>query len=263
MIKAEAVIDKFRYALDIQGGYIWGKYGKSWTRKDQDKLIARMVKLFGNDWQTDKAAKDDDYYMGAKYGAKWIGHRVWDCSGLWRWAMSELGGSVAHGSNSIYDRYCSAKGTMTAGKRSDGKTLRPGSAVFTSNPETGKKPHIGCYIGDGYVIEAASTQKGVVMSRITDKNSNGKYKWTHWGEIKGVEYAKAEEDDDMARPGYAEVTGKRVALRKEPSKSAAIIMRIDTGEEVKLEPEPEKTWDYVSYNGKVGWMMREFLKEGQ
>ena len=40
-------------------------------------------------------------------------------------------------------------------------------------------------------------------------------------------------------------------------------MRIKTGETVKLEPEPEKVWDYVSYNGKMGWMMREFLKEGQ
>ena len=62
--------------------------------------------------------------------------------------------------------------------------------------------------------------------------------------------------------GYAVVTGKKVALRKDPSKSAGIIMRIDTGETVKLEPDPPKEWDYVSYKGKTGWMMREFLNEG-
>ena len=252
MIKAEAVIEKFRYALDIQGGYIWGKYGQSWTRKDQDGLIARMVKLFGNAWQTDKAAKDDDYYMGAKYGAKWIGHRVWDCSGLWRWAMSELGGSVAHGSNSIYDRYCSAKGKMKAGKRTDGKEMLPGTAVFTGTD--GDHGHIGLYIGGGEVIEAAGTQQGVIKSKVTNS------KWTYWGELKDVSYEGKPEP--KPEPGYAIVTGKRVALRKEPSKSAAIIMRIDTGETVKMEPEPEKEWDYVSYNGKVGWMMREFLQEG-
>ena len=31
------------------------------------------------------------------------------------------------------------------------------------------------YIGNGKVIEAASTQKGVVKSNASDK------KWTHWG----------------------------------------------------------------------------------
>lgn len=195
MVRATLIISDCEYALSVDGGYIWGKYGQTWTRKDQDNLVARMVKLFGSDWQTDAAAKDDDYYMGAKYGSKWIGHRVWDCSGLVRWAMAQHSLSVAHGSNSIYDRYCSSKGTLTAGKRTDGKTLKPGSVVFTSNPSTGKKPHIGVYIGDGFIIEAASTQKGVVKSKITDKNSNGKYKWTYWGELKGLSYN--EEDESM------------------------------------------------------------------
>ena len=61
---------------------------------------------------------------------------------------------------------------------------------------------------------------------------------------------------------FATVTGKRVALRKEPSTKATIITRINTGEKVKLEAEPPLEWDYVSYNGKAGWMMKEFLKEG-
>ena len=61
--------------------------------------------------------------------------------------------------------------------------------------------------------------------------------------------------------GYAVVTGKKVALREDPSLRATVILRVNTGETVKLE-EPPKDWDYVSYNGKKGWMMREFLKEG-
>lgn len=192
-IKASDIVEKFRYALEVKGGYIWGKSGQTWTRKLQDQLVARLVSLFGDKWKTSSAAKNDNYYQGGLHGDKWIGHRVWDCSGLWRWAMKELGKDIAHGSNSIYDRYCKAKGTLAGGKRTDGKPLLPGSPVFTSNPETGKKPHIGCYEGDGNVIEAASTIKGVVRSRITDKNSKGKDKWTHWGEMSGVDYEEGGE----------------------------------------------------------------------
>ena len=192
MIKATDIVEKCRYALEVKGGYIWGKSGQTWTRKLQDQLVARLVSIFGDKWQTSSAAKEDNYYQGGKYGSKWIGHQVWDCSGLIRWAMKQYGKDIAHGSNSIYDRYCKNKGTLVNGNRSDGKPLLPGSPVFTSNA-SGKKPHIGCYEGDGNVIEAASTIKGVVRSRITDKNSKGKDKWTFWGELDGVDYGKEDE----------------------------------------------------------------------
>lgn len=216
MIKASDIVEKFRYALEVKGGYIWGKSGQTWTRKLQDQLVARLVSLFGDKWKTSSAAKNDNYYQGGLHGDKWIGHRVWDCSGLWRWAMKELGKDIAHGSNSIYDRYCKDKGYLDGGKRTDGKPLLPGSPVFTSNPETGKKPHIGCYEGDGNVIEAASTIKGVVRSRITDKNSKGKDKWTHWGEMSGVDY---EEGGEAMTPEIPEIQEKpadpgRKTLRK-------------------------------------------------
>ena len=231
MIKAEDLISKFRYALENDWGYIWGKWGQIWTQADQANASREQT---------------------VKYGSKWIGHHVADCSGLFRWAFDQYGVGIAHGSNSIYDRYCSAKGKMKVGKRTDGKEMLPGTAVFTGTD--GDHGHIGLYIGGDEVIEAAGTQQGVIKSKVTNS------KWTYWGELKDVSYEGKPEP--KPEPGYAIVTGKRVALRKEPSKSAAIIMRINTGEEVKLEPEPEKAWDYVSYNGKVGWMMREFLKEG-
>ena len=120
----------------------------------------------------------------------------------------------------------------------------------------GNKSHVGLYIGDGKVIEAASTAKGVVTSKVTDA------KWKCWGELKGVDYGPKPEPQPVPK-GYAEVTGKRVALRKAPSTTAAIIMRIDTGELVKVETPPPSDWEYVSYTGKSGYMMKEFLKEGQ
>ena len=233
MIRAEDLIAKFEYALENKWGYIWGKWGQIWTAKDQANASREMT---------------------VKCGSKWIGHHVADCSGLFRWAYDQFGVAIAHGSNSIFDRYCSRTGKLKNGKRTDGEELKPGSPVFTG--DANEHGHIGLYIGgpDREVIEAKGTQAGVVKSKVTDS------KWTWWGELSAVEYTDTPEPKPAE--GYAIVTGKRVALRKDPSKTAAIIMRIDTGETVKIEPDPPKEWDYVSYKGHTGWMMREFLEEG-
>ena len=229
MIKASDLIAKFQYALDEGWGYIWGKSGQVWTQRDQENASREMT---------------------VKYGAKWIGHVVADCSGLFRWAYKQLGSDISHGSNLIYDGHCKAKGRLSGGRRTDGQELLPGTAVFTGTD--GEHGHIGLYIGGGEVIEAAGTQQGVIKSKVTAS------KWTYWGELKAVDYAK---EDEPVAEGYAKVTGKRVALRQEPSTRAAVILRVNTGETVKIEPEPKKTWEYVSYNGKTGWMMKEFLEE--
>ena len=128
-----------------------------------------------------------------------------------------------------------------------GKTLLSGGMVV-SGAET-KRADV---LIDGDVIEAAGTQQGVIKSKVTAS------KWTYWGELKAVDYTK---EDEPVADGYAKVTGKRVALRQEPSTRATVILRVNTGETVKIEPEPEKIWEYVEYKGKKGWMMREFLQE--
>ena len=227
------LIKQFQYAIDNKFGYIYGTAGVLWTEAKQ------------------KAATRD---TTVKYGKQWIGHYVADCSGLFSWAFSKLGGYMYHGSNTMYLSYCTDKGTLSGGKKSNGKELKPGTAVFVWKEADKKYSHVGLYIGDGYVIEAASTQKGVIKSKVTNS------KWTNWGELKGVIYGENPKPEPLPA-GYAEVTGKRVALRKSPSTSASIIMRIDTGEQVKLETPPPSEWDYVSYDGKKGYMMKEFLRE--
>lgn len=61
---------------------------------------------------------------------------------------------------------------------------------------------------------------------------------------------------------YAIVTGRRVAMRQDPCTKAKVIMRINTGSKVNLEPEPPSEWDYVSYDGKTGWMMSKYIEKG-
>lgn len=181
MIQAQALIEKFRFALDNRWGYIWGAAGVMWTQARQNQKVKYMENKYGANWKKNADAKTDTYYMAALYGSKWIGHNVADCSGLFKWAFNQLGGSIAHGSNSIYDRYCSSKGKITDQIRKD---MKPGTAVFVD--KKGNKSHIGLYVGGGKVIEAANTQSGVCTSNLTAG------KWTYYGLLKGVEYSASE-----------------------------------------------------------------------
>lgn len=188
MIQAEQLIALFVLALNELWGYIWGTAGVVWTQAKQNEKVQYMVSKYGQNWKTSDAAKADNYWSAAMYGAKWIGRTVADCSGLFAWAFKKLGGYIYHGSNTIWDKYCTSKGELIKGKRDDGKELRPGTAIFTHNKKTGKRGHIGLYIGDGWVIEASGTINGVIKSKITIS------KWVEWGELKGVDYESSPED---------------------------------------------------------------------
>ena len=231
MISTNDLISKFRYALENDWGYIWGQAGDVWTQAKQNAATREQTK---------------------KYGQQWVGHHVADCSGLFSWAFKQLGGYMYHGSDTMFKKYTTANGTLKSGKRTDSGELIPGTAVFVYKADEKKYSHVGLFIGDGYVIEAASTSFGVVKTKVSNT------KWTHWGELKDVSYG----GDVPVPEGYAVVTGVRVALRAEPSTKATVITRVDTGKQVKLEEPPPCEWDYVSYQGKTGWMMKKFLKEG-
>lgn len=153
MIKASDLIKLFQQALDEKWGYIWGTRGQTWTQAKQD------------------AATRD---MTVRYGQKWVGKRVADCSGLFVWAFRQLGGDIYHGSNTMWKKYTTNKGALT-GEMS----IRPGTAVFTVGSD-GVRGHVGLYIGDGVCIEAKGTAYGVVTSPLS--------RWDEWGELVGVEY---------------------------------------------------------------------------
>ena len=243
MINPSDLIAKFQYALDIKGGYIWSTAGVKWT-------AARQAAL--------EKTTDADRAQGRKYGKKWIGHIVWDCSGLFSWSFSQLGGYMYHGSNTMWDKYCTSKGELKAGKRTDGKELKPGTAVFTYNKEKKNRGHVGLYIGDGWVIEAAGTTSGVIKSRVTLS------KWVEWGELKGVNYGGSPQPHPTPTPtppaGKAVVTGRNVALREGPSTSTAVMTRIVTGTTIDLAT--IDGWTYVKYNNFHGFMMNQFIKIG-
>lgn len=159
MINALDLVQTVTKAYQEGWGYIWGQAGDVWTQKKQNAATREQT---------------------IKYGQQWVGKRVADCSGLLAWAFKQLGGRIAHGSNTTWKDYLSAKGELSHGKRTDGQPLKAGSGVFKYNTVDGYY-HEGCVDLDGAVIEAHTTKAGVIKSKITDG-------WTHWGEFKGVKY---------------------------------------------------------------------------
>lgn len=163
-ITADALCDAFRIPLDEHGGYIWGASGQMWTEAKQNAATRAQTK---------------------SYGRQWIGHHVWDCSGMFVWAYKRFGESIYHGSNTIWKKYCSKQGKLSNGQRCDGIALRPGTAVFLLN--SSGRHHIGLYVGNDTVIEAKGTKWGVVTSKPSH--------WDEWGELSAVDYSMFPEED--------------------------------------------------------------------
>ena len=190
MIEAANLVNKFKQALSEKWGYIWGTAGVAWTQAKQTQKVNYMISKYGENWKKNADAKSDNYYMAALYGAKWIGHTVSDCSGLFYWAYRCFNEKIYHGSNSIYDRYCSEKGKITDEIR---KNMKPGTAVFVCKA-SGNKSHIGLYVGNGTVIEAEGTQAGVCTSKLNTA------KWTYYGLLKDVDYSASEATEQPSDP---------------------------------------------------------------
>ncbi|MBQ8080539.1 MAG: peptidoglycan-binding protein [Clostridia bacterium] len=160
-VRSEDLVFLFQKAYQEGWGYIYGKRGQTWTASAQ-RAASRAQTV--------------------RYGSRWVGRRVADCSGLFVWAFAELGGGIYHGSDTIWRKYCAERGKLMEGRRADGRTLRPGTALFLKRGQ--KRSHIGLYIGHGLAIEARSTKEGV---RLSDAQ-----RWDEWGELSGVEYPLTE-----------------------------------------------------------------------
>ena len=239
MIQTKDLIAKFQHALDNNWGYIWGETCVMWSAAKQASYA--------------RAYKDSaDRANSVKYGGKWAGHYVTDCSGLFAWAFKQLGGYMYHGSNTMYRDYCTAKGKLSKGKRTDGKDLKPGTAVFTGTDV--KHGHVGLYIGNGLVIEAAGTLEGVITSSVASK------KWTFWGELKGVNYeSQNEESEVLIIVEYAKVRGGTLNLRQKPDKGSSLITQIPTGTTVAIVEETNDTWCKIVYDSYTGYVMKKYL----
>jgi len=167
MAKAAELVELVEQAYAEKWGYIWGTSGTQWTKAKQEEV----ERNYASD-----PVKYHNYDMASKYGSKWIGRTVTDCSGLPYKMLKKLGIRIPHGSNSIWSKgYLSHKGKITPGLK-----LPIGAAIFTGTESD--HPHIGTLTTETCVTEAKGTISGVVHTPLSNK------KWTYWGLYKGVQY---------------------------------------------------------------------------
>jgi len=238
MIKPIDLIEKFKYALNHNWGYIYGTAGILWTQAKQNAAEREKTK---------------------EYGQQWVGHTVADCSGMFTWAFKQLGGYMYHGSNTMYLKYTTAHGVLTNGKRDDGKELLPGTAVFKYS-EKYENPyyHVGLYIGNNVVIEAQGTRAGVITSTL----SSG---WNRWGELKGVDYTATDTPAEKTEPspvkeGTAHVTGGTLNVRSRPSVKGSVLKRLPSGTEVHVTETVDESWSEIQWT-ETGYVMSRYLAQ--
>lgn len=249
MIPCSSIISDFQQMLADKWGYIPATAGTMWTQAKQNATQNAMAK---------------------KYGSKWIGHMVADCSGAFVYAYKKYGESIYHGSNRIARKYIvellpisEAKPGMAAFKY-----YAPGQKGYAL-PEDYKKGgsqyngdlndyyHIGLVDDDPkYILNSATTINGFIRS----KSSNG---WNACGYLKAVDY-DGKDDDDPVEGDIMVVTsenGAPVNMRESASVNSRIVTRVPVGSEVTVLKPDTNGWTKVKYSRYQGYMMSKFLVE--
>ena len=152
------------HAWESRWGYVWGTYGNVLTEDLLEYKLEQYPDGVGN--------------YEAFIRANWLNGRTADCVGLikgYGWLDPETL-TIEYGTNGMPDiganqMYHSASVSGTIDTMPD----TPGLAVWFNG-------HIGVYVGDGYVIEASGTKKGVVKTELEGRG------WTHWLEIEYINY---------------------------------------------------------------------------
>ena len=182
--------------------------------------------------------------VGCPYYPNNVTTRVYDCRGFTRWCLQQVGITIEGGGATSQ---WNTKSNWASWGTIDTMPKDKVCCVFRYYTSSKKMEHTLLYDGQGNYIHCSGEVK---------KQATNTYPATHWAIPKGL-YDGG--DTPMPDKGYAVVTGKNVALRRGPTTDAGVILRVPTGKTVKLETPPEG-WAYVSYNGKQGYMMKQYLK---
>lgn len=210
MSKREEFLEAARSQVN-KGIYVWGGNGENLlTMSDPEAWIRRKETSKEN---ADRAI--NLFHEREEHGVAPI--QAFDCSGLVYWAQKEAkigyGDKTANG----YWRECDPV-----------EILQAGDLVFHHNGV--KCTHVGIYNGDGYVIECYGRDKGVILSKRTDKSY-----WNRAGRLKKMK------DDYLL--GDVNLDGKVTAA------DAALILRYLDGLDV-LSDEQLRNAD-VNLDGEV------------
>lgn len=157
-------------AAENEWGYVYGTYGTVLT----DTLLESKAAQY-----PDEVGGNEEYIRQT-----WLGGRTADCVGLikgYSWYDTEnrsteigINDMPDIGADTMYEN-AAEKGTI------DTIPEVPGLAVWHDG-------HIGIYIGNGEVVQAASTTVGVIRNNLADTV------WTHWLKVPYISYLEQEEN---------------------------------------------------------------------
>lgn len=165
-VKNSADLVKYaQNALAMRWGYVYGTYGQVL----EPELLNACRQKYPDEIEP---------YLSLTQ-QKWMGGRVTDCAGLikgYGW-LDPQSGEIRYLSNGMPDR--SANGMYQAATEKGEPSSMPeipGLAVWMNG-------HIGVYIGGGEVIEAMSSAKGVVKTKMQGRG------WLAWLKIPAIQYS--------------------------------------------------------------------------
>lgn len=167
-------LDLASYAIQAWAnnwGYVWGTYGN---------VLTPALFEYKKQQYPDGVGNYADFIKD-----HWLGRRTADCIGLikgYGWLDTKsmtiryaTNGMPDYGADQMYQA-CKNAGTLN----------KDYGAISTMPEIPGlmlwKSGHAGVYIGGGYAIEAMGTSKGVVKTKVSDRN------WQGWGKLPYIDY---------------------------------------------------------------------------
>lgn len=142
-------VDIVNIAKSLKGSaYVWGASGQIIDRITWDSL----VKIYDKN-------NSNGHYSQSHY-SKSAGKRGFDCRGFVHYVYKQAG--IKIGLNKVTTMVAQSTGDFAKISKAQ---LKPGDVVCVGS--VGNYSHIGIYIGDGKIIEAANRDKGVVESSLS------------------------------------------------------------------------------------------------
>lgn len=231
MIPLRKLFEYLEMMLAEAWGYIWGTAGILCTQAVIDRAANNP--------------NNPNPEVTEKYGQKWLGKIVSDCSGIIVWIWAIFGLKIPHGSSSM----------VKQGYIVDcGSTPHPGwAALVDPTPDTPDNNHIGIVSEDGqYVYECKGTRYGFVKTPLAGS------KFNKFGRFREVDYG---DKPEMKTPYTARVNTQNDPLnvRSGPGKEYDKIGTIPKDAVIKVINHNEYLWDFVEYQGKQGYVKTTYL----
>lgn len=172
-LTAKNNLDLVQWAIEAEKagwGYVYGTYGGVFDQAMFDFKLNQYP---------DEVGSYEEFIR-----QNWLGGRTSDCVGLikgYGWLNTEsleveygINGMPDIGADTMYEN-ATEKGSI------DTIPEIPGLAVWHEG-------HIGIYIGNGEVVQAANTKAGVIRNKLEDTA------WTHWLKIPYINYVEKQEE---------------------------------------------------------------------